>query len=77
MLKMRIHRMMIKLSSHATFSLKMLTALSFRVHEKTTLQSITLRFRPDLADLIALDRKRSQSYTEDSVREDRRNMVCP
>ena len=43
----------------------------FGVREKTTLQSIVLRFRSDLIDLIGLDRKRSLSYTEDSTREDR------
>ncbi len=46
-----------------------------RVREKITLQSIALRFRPDLVDLIGLDRKRSLSYTEDSVREDRTKMT--
>ncbi len=42
-----------------------------RVCEKITLQSIALRFRSDLIDLIGLDRKRSLSYTEDSARKDR------
>ncbi len=41
---------------------------------KITLKFIALRFRPDLVDLIALDRKRSLSYTEDSVSEDRTKM---
>jgi phosphatidylethanolamine-binding protein (PEBP) family uncharacterized protein len=43
-----------------------------RVREKTTLQSIALRFRSNLVDL---DRKRSLSYTEDSAREDRTKMA--
>ncbi len=46
-----------------------------RVREKITLQSIALRFRPDLVDMIGLDRKRSLSYTEDSAREDRAKMA--
>ncbi len=46
-----------------------------RVREKTTLQSIALRFRSDLVDLIELNRKRSLSYTEDSVSEDRTKMT--
>ena len=40
-----------------------------------TLQFIALRFRTDLANLIELDRKRSSSYTEDSVSEDWTKMV--
>ncbi len=47
----------------------------FRVREKITLQSIALRFMPDLVDLIGLDRKRSLSHTEDSAREDRTKMA--
>ncbi len=46
-----------------------------RVREKITLQSIALRFRSDLVDLIGLDRERSLSYTEDSEREDRTKMA--
>ncbi len=46
-----------------------------RVREKLTLQFIALRFGPDLVDLIGLDRKRSQSYTEDSERKDRTQMA--
>ncbi len=42
--------------------------------KKITLKFIALRFRSDLVDLIALDRKRSLSYTEDSVSEDRTKM---
>ncbi len=51
--------------------------LIIRVLEKITLQSIALRFRLDLVDLIGLDRKRSLSYTEDSdsAREDRTKHV--
>ncbi len=49
--------------------------LNLRVSEKITLQSIALRFRSELINLIGLDRKRSLSYTEDSVREDRTKMA--
>ncbi len=49
--------------------------LKIRVREKITLQSIALRFRSDLVDLIGLDRKRSLSYTEYSEREDRTKMA--
>ena len=48
---------------------------ALRVREKITLQSIALRFRSDLVDLIELNRKRSLSYTEDSVSEDRTKMA--
>ncbi len=48
---------------------------NLRVREKITLQFIALRFRLDLVDLIELDRKRSLSYTEDSVSEDRTKMA--
>ncbi len=40
-----------------------------RVREKVTSQFIALRFRSDLADVIELNRKRSLSYTENSVSE--------
>ena len=46
-----------------------------RVREKITLQSIALRFRSDLVDLIELNRKHSLSYTEDTVSEDRTKPV--
>ena len=48
---------------------------TLRVREKITLQSIALRFGPGLIDLIELDRKRSQSYVEDSASEDRTKMA--
>ncbi len=40
-----------------------------------TSQFIALRFRSYLVDLIELNRKRSLSYTEDSVSEDRTKMA--
>ena len=42
---------------------------------RTALAGRALRFRPDLADLIGRNSKRSLSYTEDSVRENRTKHV--
>ncbi len=46
-----------------------------RVREEIILQSLTLSFRSDSVELIELNRKRSLSYVEDSVIEDRTNLT--
>ncbi len=48
---------------------------TLRVREKITSQFIVLRFRSYLVDLIELNRRRSLSYTEDLVSEDRTKMA--
>ncbi len=45
------------------------------IREKITSLFIALRFRSYLVDLIELNRRRSLSYTEDSVSEARANMA--
>ncbi len=47
------------------------------VREKIALQSIVLRFKSGLVDLIGQEHKYSLSNTEDSAREGRTKMVCP
>ncbi len=46
-----------------------------RIREKITSLFIALRFRSYLVDLIELNRRRSLSYTEDSVNEARAKMA--